>query len=332
MNILLMPRITFYEREKIEVYLRMGRTKKWIAKRLNRDYSVIKREVTRNNGMHFPYIATTAQRIFEQRKVRKNRRKLEKPENKALRWYVISKLKEEQWSPEEIAGRIKQDNLFPNIISHESIYDYIYNGEGKFEYLYPCLRTKRHQRQRRFNRRKRAKISIKDRISIHERPGIIDDKERIGDWETDSLIFSQQKPIISCQYERKSMLCRLHKVKSKEAKNTEDAIWDSVESLPYFLWQSITRDNGTENILHTETKNVFNIQSYFCDAYSSWQKGGVENLNKLIRQYLPKKTNISTITNEDIYVLQEKLNNRPRKRLNYSTPNEVIAEEIKRGH
>jgi len=327
-----MQRITFYEREKIEVYLRMNKTMKWIANKLNRDYSVIKREVKRNKGDYFPYTAIVAQRIFEERQRKKNKRKLEKPENQELREYVIRGLKEKQWSPEEIAGRIKYERLFVNTVSHESIYDYIYNGQGRFEYLYPCLRTKRSKRQKKFNRKKGAKISIKERVSIHERPGIANDRERIGDWETDSLIFSRQKTIMSCQYERKSMLCRLHKVKNKEAQNTEDAIWDSIESLPYFLWQTITRDNGTENVLHTETKKAFNVQSYFCDAYSSWQKGGVENLNKLIRQYLPKRTDMSTITNEDIHTIQEKLNNRPRKKLGYQTPNEVIAEEIKKGH
>ena len=127
------------------------------------------------------------------------------------------------------------------------------------------------------------------------------------------------------------MLCRLRKLKNKEAEETENAITSSIESLPNELWKSITRDNGLENVRHLNTLNTFNVQSYFCDAYASWQKGGVENLNKLIRQYLPKKTDIAKISNDDIYVIQEKLNNRPRKSLNYLTPNEVIAKYIKSG-
>lgn len=102
------------------------------------------------------------------------------------------------------------------------------------------------------------------------------------------------------------MLCRLRKLKNKEAEETENAITSSIESLPNELWKSITRDNRLENVKHLNTLNTFNVQSYFCDAYASWQKGGVENLNKLIRQYLPRKTDMSKISNDDIYTIQEK--------------------------
>jgi len=144
------------------------------------------------------------------------------------------------------------------------------------------------------------------------------------------MIFSK-KNIVSTQYERKTMLCRLHKLPNKTAKETENAIVDSIESLPKDMWKTITRDNGTENANHLDTFNNFDIQSYYCDPYCSWQKGGDENLNKLVRQYLPKKADLSKVTNEDIYAIQEKLNNRPRKSLNYKTPNEVTAEYIKGG-
>lgn len=327
-----MQRVTFYEREQIELYLRMDKDYRWIGRRLNRDHTVISREVERNSGDYSPYTAKTAQRIFEQRKERTNRRKLEKGKNQDLRDYVVEQL-EGDLSPEQITGRLKE-GLAPGIrqtISHESIYQYIYEGEGRFEYLYPHLRTRRSKRQRKFSRRKQAKTAIKDRISIHQRPVIINGKERLGDWETDSLIFPKQKEIVSVQYERKGMLCRLHKTADKTAEETEQAIWSSVESLPPELWQSLTRDNGTENVKHEETKKVFNIQSYFCDGYCSWQKGGVENLNKLIRQYLPRQTDLSKLTDDDIYQIQEKLNNRPRKSLNYLTPNEVFANYLKSG-
>ncbi len=327
-----MQRITFYEREQIELYLRMGKDYRWIGRRLNRDHTVVSREVERNSGSISPYTAKTAQRIFDQRKERTNRRKLEKWKNQDLKDYVVEQLKLDL-SPEQIAGRLKE-GLAPEIgqtISHESIYQYIYEGEGRFEYLYSHLRTRRSKRQRKFSRRKQAKIAIKDRISIHERPVIIDEKERLGDWETDSLIFSKQKGIVSAQYERKGMLCRLHKKANKTAEETEEAIQSSVESLPPELWQSLTRDNGTENVKHEETKKIFNIQSYFCDGYCSWQKGGIENLNKLLRQYLPRSTDLSKLTDDDIYRIQERLNNRPRKSLNYLTPNEVFANYLKGG-
>lgn len=327
-----MTRITYYEREKIEVYLRMDKSHRWIARRLNRDHTVIDREVKNNSGDYTPYRAKTAQRIFEQRMKKTNERKLEKYENKDLKNCVIDGIRNDL-SPEQIMGRLKK-GLIPNInktISYESIYQYIYDGEGRFEYLYPHLRTKRSKRQKKFSRKKQTKTVIKERISIHARPKMIDEKKRFGDWETDSMIFSKQKEILSVQYERKGMLCRLHKLVNKTAKETEQAIWDSIESLPNELWQSITRDNGTENVKHQETNKVFDIQSYFCDGYASWQKGGVENLNKLIRQYLPRHTNLSKLTNDDIYQIQERLNNRPRKSLAYLTPNEVVANYLESG-
>lgn len=328
-----LSRITFYEREKIELYLKMKKSHRWIGRKLCRNHTDISREIKRNSSPHFPYRAVDAQRLHDARQLKKNRKKLEKYENKELRKYVISKIQDDH-SPDQIAGRLKNEpppELNGLTISHESIYQYIYNGQGKYEFLYPHLRTKRSGRQRRFSRKKRNKINIPERISIHLRPEIIDKKERVGDWETDSMIFSKQKEILSTQYERKTMLCRLHKLPDKTARKSENAIADSIESLPREMWKSITRDNGSENAKHLDTLNNFNIQSYFCDPYCSWQKGGDENLNKLIRQYLPKKTDMSKVTDEDVYIIQEKLNNRPRKSLNYKTPNEVAAQYIRSG-
>ncbi|MCK5476278.1 MAG: IS30 family transposase, partial [Candidatus Pacebacteria bacterium] len=318
--------ITFYERERIETYLRMKKKKTWIAKKLNRDYSVIKREVKRNSGKALPYSASNAQHYAERRKKNTNKRKLEKYDNQKLKEYVEEKL-EEGWSPEQIGGTLKEQP--PNkvkecrdkTISYESIYDYIYNEESG---LYKNLRRKQSKRQRRFSRKQRHH-TLKNRVSIHKRDKTVDERKRFGDWETDSVIFSG-KSILSTQFERKSKLCRIHKCADKSAFASEEALRDSIDSLPG-LWLTITRDNGTENVLHHETK----VPSYFCDPYSSWQKGGVENLNGLVREYFPKKSNLDTISDQEIYLIQEKLNDRPRKCLNYLTPNDVIATEIKKG-
>ena len=326
-------RITFYEREKIELYLKIKKSRRWISRKLCRSHTDISREINRNSNKYFPYRAKDAQRLHEARLKKKNQKKLEKFENKRLKEYVISKLQED-FSPDQISGKLHNNpplELVGATISHESIYQYIYNGQGRFELLYPHLRTGRHKRQRRFNRKKRNKINIPERVSIHLRPEEIDKRKRVGDWETDSMIFSKQKEILSTQYERKTMLCRLHKLPNKTALESENAIADSIESLPREMWLTITRDNGTENTKHLDTLNNFNIQSYFCDAYCSWQKGGDENLNKLVRQYLPRKTDMSKVTDEDIYIIQEKINNRPRKSLNYKTPNEITAQFIQSG-
>jgi len=311
----------------------MEKSYRWIGRKICHGHTDIMREIKRNSSKFFPYRAIDAQRLHDARLLKKNKKKLEKFKHQKLKEYVLTNLREDL-SPDQITGRLKSEpppELTGETISHESIYQYIYNGSGRFEFLYPHLRTGRHKRQRRFNRKKRNKINILERMSIHERPEEVDKKERFGDWETDSIIFSKQKKILSTQYERKSMLCRLHKLPNKTAAESENAIADSIESLPKEMWLTITRDNGTENAKHLNTLNNFDIQSYFCDPYCSWQKGGDENLNKLVRQYLPKNADMSKITDDDIYVIQEKLNNRPRKSLNYLTPNEVVAKFIESG-
>jgi len=322
--------ITFFEREIIEVRLRMKQKKKSIAQKLNRDYSVIKREIKRNSGNILPYAAITAQNYADRRKKNTNKRKLEKLANKKLEEYVKKKL-EGGWSPGQIAGRLKKhppkkiQECRDKTISYESIYNYIYNWQGRFGGLYEKLRRKQHQRKRRFSRKTRPN-AIKNRISISDRKNIINNRKRSGDWEMDSVIFSGGS-ILSVQSERKSRLCRIHKCDDKTALAPEKALRGNIESLPSKLWLTITRDNGTENVLHYRTK----IPSYFCDPYKSWQKGGVENLNGLIREYFPKRSNLDIVLKKEIYFIQEKLNNRPRKCLNYSTPNEVIAIELEKG-
>lgn len=323
--------ITFYERERIEVYLRMKKKKAWIAKGLNRDYSVIKREIKRNSGEHLPYLAVDAQYFAERRRKKTNKRKLEKWQNEKLAKYVAKQL-EDGWSPEEIAGRLKKypakdiELCKDKTVSYEAIYNWIYEGEGRIGGLYRNLRRKQKKRIKRFARKQRDKTTLKDKVGIEQRPEVVAQRSRIGDWETDSLIFSG-KSILSVQYERKTKLCRLHKCEDKSAIRSEEALRDSIDSLPRNFWFTITRDNGNENALHHETE----VPSYFCDTYSSWQKGGVENLNGLIREYFPKKSNLDRIGERYVYKIQEKLNNRARKALNYLTPNEVIALEFEKG-
>jgi transposase, IS30 family len=320
--------LTLYEREKIESWLRLGRKKKWIAIKLNRDYSIIKREIKRNSGEMLPYNAQEAHYYAQRRKKKTNRRKLEKWQNEKLKKYVEKNLSE-GWSPEEIAGRLKDNppkelkRCKDKTVSYESIYNWIYDGEGRFGGLYKKLRRKQKVRQRRFARKKQDKTTIKERISITQRPEVVAKRERIGDWETDSMIFSGRS-ILSVQFERKTKLCRLHKCEDKTAIRSEEALRDSIESLPGNFWQTITRDNGSENVLHHQTE----VPSYFCDTYCSWQKGGVENLNGLIREYFPKRSNLDKVEESEVYAVQERLNNRPRKSLNYLTPNEVLALEF----
>lgn len=319
-----MSNLTFYERQKIEFYLRLRWGRRKIARHLKRDHTVISREISRNSGAS-GYHAQLAQATAEQRAKKTNKRKLDKFPK--LKHYVIERMKKDDWSPEQIAGRLKRRppiELVGQTISHESIYDYIYNGSGRYEHLYPYLRRGQSKRQKQHSR-KPQKVVIPERISIHLRPEIIDKKERFGDWESDTMAFRKQKPALSVQYERKAMLARLHKVANKTAQETEVALIKTAESIPRDFHQSLTFDNGGEGACHLTLRKDYGFQTYFCDAYASWQKGGVENLNGLIRQYLPRDTDVASLTDFTIHCIQEKLNNRPRKSLQYKTPNEVVG-------
>lgn len=325
-----MQRITFYERQVIEAKLRQNRSHRHLARFLRRDRRVIDREVQRNRGDYSPYTATTAQRIADQRDRKRTRKKLE--QDTPLRVHVVAELREDR-SPEQIAGRLREQSAPPPLagkrICAETIYQYIYAGAGRFEYLYPHLRRGRHRR-RHHRARTPKKVVIPARISIHERPEEVTEKLRVGHWESDTAVCRKQHSALSVQYERKIQLLRLHKVADRSAAETTAALHDTVASLPRDLFRTMTFDNGGEGAGHVALRQAYGIATYFCDAYASWQKGGVENMNGLIRQYIPKNAALDSMTDAAISAIQEKLNNRPRKSLHYLTPNEVIAREV--GH
>ncbi len=316
--------LTFLQRQWIELYNNRNRGSREIGRLLRRDHTVISRELNRNTKPGKKYSAITAQKLADFKAKKTNKRKLDK--DRELHDYVVKKIRE-GFSPDEVAGELKNyppKALLGKTISYEAIYDYIYNGEGKWESLYHHLRKKHRQRKKQHSR-KSHKVPIPERVSIHLRPQVINERKRAGDWETDSMKFKKQKASLSVQYERKLMLARIHKVKNGTMEETEQAISKSIESLPQDLFKSLTWDNGKEGVCHIRIRDGYNIETYFCDPYSSWQKGGVENLNGLIREYLPRETDMDTITDDDVYRIQEKLNNRPRKKLGYLTPNKALA-------
>lgn len=316
--------VKYYERQIIETRLRG----KWkigqIARHLNRSPSIISREVKRNIHPSGKYLADHAQILAEKRTHITNKRKLDK--DPQLLNYVRKKL-EDDWSPEEIAGRTREHPpiiLNGETISHESIYQYIYLSP-RGNHLYNYLRRKNVPRRQKRYTRKSKKSFIPERISIHDRPEIINNRKRFGDWESDSVVFKKHKSALSVQHERKSLLVRLHKIADHGAEETMEALRATIESLPTKdLALSFTFDNGGEGAKHTKIRDEYGVSTYFCDTYKSWQKGGVENSNGLIRQYLPRSINLDIMTDKEIYEIQEKLNDRPRKKLGFFTPNEVI--------
>ncbi len=145
------------------------------------------------------------------------------------------------------------------------------------------------------------------------------------------MVFSKQKTRLSVHYERKSRYVLIHRLSNGSADETEQALTKSIELFPQPIWKTITFDNGGEGAHHMKFRHTFNLETYFCDPYASWQKGGVENSNRIIRRFLPLKTDMTNITQERIYEIQQKINNTPRKILNYQTPQEVMAIHCEQG-
>lgn len=319
-----MSNLKLCEREKIELYLRCKQGIREIGRLIHRDHGVISREIGRNGGVS-GYDARRAQAMADKRLAHNTVRKLDK--GSSLKKYVVEQLKGE-WSPKAVAGRLKKyppPALAGKRISHESIYQYIYAGEGRYENLYSHLRRGQPRRHK-LHTRMGSKTAILERKSIHLRPVEINDRSEAGHWETDSMICKKQKEIISVQYERKIKLVRIHKLANKTAPETRDAIIKTIESLQPGAVKSLTYDNGTEGALHMTIRDDWNVDTYFCDPYSSWQKGGVEHANGMLRYYIPKNADLSKLTSHDIYAIQEKLNNRPRESLDFRTPNELAAQ------
>lgn len=322
-----MGKLTKYDREQIEHYLRLNLSGRAIAKKMGRHHSVIERELSRNRSPHFAYEASEADYFSARRAKKTNKRKLVK--NEELLEYVYFGLNQD-WSPEQIAGRLKTEpppKLKGETISYESIYQFIYEVEP---WLYHRLRYKRYDRQKHFSRKSR-KVSIPEKVSIHERPAIINEREEIGHFETDTMSCKGKKEALSVQYERLIQLVRIHRIQGFNAPETKEALKQTIWSLPDNFVKSLTFDNGGEGARHNELKREFNLKTYFCDAYAPWQKGGVENMNSRLRQYLSRKINLENITDHQLYEIQERLNNRPRKGLNYKTPNEKLTEYVRSG-
>lgn len=320
--------ITLYEREHIEMYLRGNWSLRRIATHLYRNHTVISREVERNKGADGRYQARTAHEKAWKRMSREQRRKLD--DDDTLRNWVIQKLRDDAWSPQQISGILKNrpdSQVTGSYVSHETIYQYIYEGEGRFMGLYQYL-PRQHKKRRKYTGRKTRKDKgISFMTPIVYRPREVDEKKDFGHWESDSVIGST-RCALSVQKERLTQLVRISRIPDMTALSTENVLRQRIEEIGSENVLTITFDRGTEGANHYKLRLDYNIDTYHCDPYCSWQKGSVENMNARIRRFLPKGTDFSTLTSHDIYVIQEKLNNTPLKILGYKTANELSGEFI----
>lgn len=306
----------------IFMYLALGKSFRDIGKLLGRSNKTITIEVE-NNGGRDRYKPSSAQKHYENNRTNSKSSKLD---DIALYDFVVSKLNR-GWSPEQIAGRIK--TLNPDIsISHETIYKFIYskkfNGFRYWEFLRRGHTKRQNKHARKVLRCKH--LDIPNKINISNRPSEANSRSKIGHWETDLMEGSKDSSkVVNVLVDRKSGYVLLDILSSKEAFPKADSL---IKSLKYLPSKTITFDNGTENYRHELVSSMTGCKTFFCNAYHSWEKGTVENTIGLIRSYVPKKTSLEHLTKADTWAIANELNNRPRKRLGYLTPHEVMCKGL----
>ncbi len=310
--------ITLAQRHKIEALLKAGHKATFIAKQLKVDRSSIYRELNRNKTKTGRYNAVFAQELSEEKKERFSHNR---SFTFSMEKFIREKLSKEQWSPEQISGYCKENNI--NMVSHESIYKFIYQDKDNAGVLYKNLRVASKKYRKRYGSGKVKRCVIKDKISIDNRPDCINNKERVGDWEIDTIVGKDNKGAIVTIAERATAFVLIAKLNGKNAKELAEAVVKLM--MPFKdLVLSITSDNGTEFAMHAHISKKLGTLFYFAHPYSSWERGLNEYTNRLIRQYIPKKTNFDEVNHLFINEITMKLNRRPRKNLNYKTPGKVF--------
>lgn len=293
----------------------IGQSLGQIALAVGRDKSTISREIARNTGGR----GYRFKQADEKAKYRRSAAsKVPKKLTEEMQGIIRERLLED-WSPEQISGRLKLEG---KAISHETIYQYVWRDKRAGGKLYKHLR----HHGKRYNKRSSAKAGrgcIPDRVDITERPSIVDTKSRIGDWEGDTIIGAKHKGAIVSYVDRHSKFTLLKKIDRKMADLVTQATVDKMADLPHQV-RTITYDNGKEFAAHRDIASALNTSCYFATPYHSWERGLNEHTNGLVRQYLPKSTEFTDVSDAEIQIIENRLNNRPRKVLQYKTPFEVF--------
>jgi len=309
--------LTTDSRCQIYALLSTGMNQKDIAKHLSVSASTICRELKKNTGQR-------GYRHKQAHEMAVGRRHQASSHPKKMTNSLIDMIEEkltEKWSPEQIAGVLKSNHI---LISPESIYRHVWANKKAGGLLYTHLR----RRGKKYNHRG-AKTAgrgcIPNRVDIQQRPAIVESKRRIGDWEGDTIIGAKQQGVILSLVDRKSKFTLLTKMDGKYANQVPELITKCFKRLPKKVARhTITFDNGKEFSQHDKITKQTGLRCYFATPYHSWERGLNEHTNGLVRQYCPKGSNLTHYSDEDIQHVENQLNNRPRKVLQYRTPKEVI--------
>src|SRR3989344_1401897 len=318
--------LSVLERERIQHGLWQKKSIRWIAGELGRSPGAVSREIQRNLPRE---VSRYTPRLANERALakRKSRGRTDRLKNDHIRAYVIIHLKE-RWSPEQISGRMKKDGV--GNISHEAIYQFIYSRVRKGSNLTKPrvedlrLYLRRRRRIRLPHGARKCQRTMKPRgRSIDTRPQIVDKRIRIGAWEGDTVESKDHKPGINTLVERKTGYVFITKLKDKTSSATIDAMTKRFSDVPERFKLTLTLDNGPENSNTKAIEEVIGVDCFSAHPYHSWERGTNENTNGLIRDYCPKKTDFTEISDAEIQRVKYDLNTRPRKRLNWTTPLEV---------
>jgi len=319
-----MPRykhFSYEDRAELARTLHQGVPKTAIADKLSRHRSSIDREIGRNRNKDGSYNPETGQRRYQARR----RRGCILDRVGELAAFVVEML-HENWTPEQIAGWLKgghEKGLA--YVSHETIYQWIYSAGQRARKLWKLLPWRRAKR--RFRPARKARSLIPDRTSVHDRPDAVDDRIEGGHWEGDLMFCRRTRPVLVL-VERKSRFTIIARLKSKDANGTAETIMEVFRWLDPELRRSVTFDNGTEFARHTMLRQALDMATWFCDAYASWQKGAVENMNGRLRRDLPRRLDIDNMSDEDLADINLMHNLTPRKCLSFSTPAQALLSQL----
>ena len=306
--------LTQEQRYQIHSLLKMEHNQTEIAKCLGVHKSTVSRELRRNKGMRGYRPKQAHQKAMSRKNHSRNHIMLET-------WAVIEAKIRLEWSPEQVSDWLKRHAGVE--ISHEWIYQYVLADKHAGGTLYRHLRCQKKRRKRYGSYDRRGKLP--NRVSIEKRPAVVDQRKRIGDWEVDTIVGKGHRQAIVSLTERKSRLVLLRKVERRTADLVSDAVIDLLRPISESL-HTITADNGKEFAEHERISRDLQIDFFFAHPFAAWERGTNENMNGLVRQYIPKNCEFGSISDSELLFITNRLNHRPRKCLDYKTPFEVFFE------
>ncbi len=306
--------LTQEQRYHIWALKKAGWSQTQIAHEVGVHKSTITRELQRNTGQrgYRPKQAHSMATARQQSRARATR-------IAAATWTLVEQHLRHEWSPEQISGWLQRE--YKLSVSQERIYQYVYDDKWAGGTLYQHLRCQKQRRKRYGSYDRRGQLA--NRTSINERPAIVEQRRRLGDWEADTIVGKAHQQAIVSLTERKSKLTLLAKVEQATAEAVEEAMTRLLEPLAQHV-HTITSDNGREFARHQQIAAKLKADFYFAHPYASWERGLNENTNGLVRQYFPKGTDFTAITDEAIAQVMQRLNHRPRKTLGFMTPHQVF--------